>query len=115
VIDSGAGRGKLSGAARKLDVLQLFQAQPLAVDRHPEVAQVDGVLGASDLGANHLVSFVLRRAVRQVQMCVSRLVRGTAAPVPPLLLILCLHWVPSGAAGARALIVKCSLVARTPL
>lgn len=55
VIDSGAGRGKLSGGARELDVLQLLEAKPLAVDRHPEVAQVDGVLGTGDLGAHHRV------------------------------------------------------------
>jgi len=55
VIDSGAGRGKLSGAAGELDVLQLFEAKPLAVHGHPKVAQVDGVLGASDFGANHPV------------------------------------------------------------
>jgi hypothetical protein len=55
VIDSGAGRGKLSGGARELDVLQLLEAKPLAVDRHAEVAKVDGVLGTGDLGAHHRV------------------------------------------------------------
>jgi hypothetical protein len=55
VIDSGAGRGKLSGGARELDVLQLLEAKPLAVDRHAKVAKVDGVLGTGDLGAHHRV------------------------------------------------------------
>jgi hypothetical protein len=55
VIDSGAGRGKLSGGARELNVLQLLEAKPLAVDRHAEVAKVDGVLGTGNLGAHHRV------------------------------------------------------------
>lgn len=55
VIDSGAGRGKLSSGARELDILQLLEAKPLAVDRHTKVAKVDGVLGTGDFGAHHRV------------------------------------------------------------
>lgn len=47
------GRSLNRVVQRELDVLKLFQAQPLAVHRHTEVAQVYSILGASHVFLKH--------------------------------------------------------------